>query len=136
VTRAGLLAAGAALCAAIASVVGWQTESTTGATSPATADGRLDGARLFRSKGCASCHAPSDSSPVRGAFPSLVGAAEWAGDRRPGLTAEQYVAESIRAPSAFISPAFDGPSGGTEGMPDLGLTDEEIDALVTYVLQG
>jgi mono/diheme cytochrome c family protein len=132
VSRAGLLAACAAVCAAAAGLVGWQTESAT----TAIASGPLDGAGLFRSKGCAACHNARGSNAQYVDFPSLVDAPSWAGDRRPGLSAEDYVAESIRAPSIFISPAFVSTGGPTEGMPDLGLTAAEIDALVDFVLQG
>lgn len=38
-------------------------------------------------------------------------------------------------PSAFLSPAWSG-GGPTTAMPDLGLTEAEIDALVDHLLQG
>ena len=138
-TRAGLFAACAAVCAAVASVVSWQTEtvSTASTAAPAADPVRSIGAQLFHSKGCATCHDASGSTAFVGdGFPSLVDAAEWAGERRPGMSADEYVSESIRTPSAFISPAFRGPIAGIEGMPDLGLTEVEIDALVDYLLQG
>ena len=138
-TRAGLFAACAAVCAAVASIVSWQTEtvSTASTAAPAAGIGPATGSQLFHSKGCATCHDAGDSKAlIGGSFPSLVDAAEWAGERRPGMSAEEYVSESIRTPSAFISPAFNGPVAGTEGMPDLGLTEVEIDALVDYLLQG
>ena len=66
-------------------------------------------------------------------FPSLANARSWAGERRDGMTAAQYVTESISDPSAFISPAW--VSGGpTTAMPDLGLTATEIAAVVAYLL--
>jgi cytochrome c551/c552 len=138
VTRAGLFAAGAAVCAAMASVVSWQTETaTTSAPAVGVEPAGASGAQLFQTKGCATCHDARDSTAfVTGGFPSLVDAAAWAGQRRAGMDAEEYVAESIRTPSAFISPEFHGPIAGTEAMPDLGLTEVEIDALVDYLLQG
>ena len=74
-----------------------------------------------------------DSTAVMVDFPSLADAPSWAGERRPGLTAEQYVAESIRSPTAFISPEFR-PGGATDAMPDLHLTEAEIAAVVQYLL--
>ncbi len=67
--------------------------------------------------------------------PSLFAAPQWAGSRREGMTAEEYMKESIRTPSVFISPAAEsgGPAGPT--MPTLTLTDDEIEALADYVLQ-
>jgi mono/diheme cytochrome c family protein len=134
-SRAGLLAACAAVCAAIVSIIGWQTETTTSGTTAAAETLPLDGASLFQSKGCAACHTGPDSASPMG-FLSLVGAADWAADRRPGLGAQQYLAESMRTPSAFISPGFVGPIGGTDAMPDLDLSEAEIDALVSYLMQG
>jgi mono/diheme cytochrome c family protein len=92
-----------------------------------------DGSQLFRAKGCATCH---DGPGVRAQyidFPSLADAPSWASDRRDGLSAEQYIAESIREPGAFISPAWTG-GGATTAMPQLGLSDSEIDAIVGYLL--
>jgi cytochrome c oxidase subunit II len=134
VSRAGLLAAGAALLAAAASVVGWQTTSS----SPASAvdDITIDAAELFQAKGCATCHTGPGSTSTFGSFPSLVDAAGWAGERRPGMAAAEYLAESIRNPSAFISPAFVPSGGPTTAMPDLGLTEAEIAALVGHLLRG
>jgi mono/diheme cytochrome c family protein len=132
VSRAGLLAAGAAVVATVATVVGWQTQD-----APAASEVRVaaDGAALFQVKGCASCHVGPDSRPFIDNFPNLSNAPAWAGERREGMSAEDYIAESIRSPSAFISPDFvDG--GPTEGMPDLRLTEEEITALVDYLLDA
>ena len=69
-----------------------------------------------------------------GIGPDLSDAASWAGDRRPGMSAEDYVAESVRTPGAFISPAFQPIGGPTEAMPLLDVSDAELDALVRYLL--
>ena len=133
-SRAAGLAAAAAIVAALASVVTWQTTSTVNAgvdRTPAT-----DGAALFRAKGCATCHDGPDTTAQFVDFPSLRNAPEWAGDRRTGMSAADYLAESIRTPSAFISPAFTGSVGLTSAMPDLAVTDAEVDALVDHLLQG
>lgn len=106
-------------------------------TTPAPAQARPDGAQLFQAKGCASCHAGPDTAASFGSsFPSLVAASQWAGDRRPGLTAQDYLAESIAAPNAFFAPGFQpGQAGPTKAMPQLQITSEEIDALTDYLLQ-
>ncbi|MDP2292070.1 MAG: cytochrome c [Actinomycetota bacterium] len=131
-SRAAILAAAAAIVAAAAAVVGWQTEPSESAAPKPVA---VSGAELFQSKGCASCHIGPDSTPLVGAFPPLDDAASWAAERRPGMSARDYLAESMRTPSAFLSPAW--VSGGpTTAMPDLGLTEAEIDALVDHLLQG
>lgn len=92
------------------------------------------GAMLFQVKGCASCHNGPDSSLGFYGVPPLTEAGAWAGDRRPGMSAADYFAESMRTPSVFISPAFSSGFGPMTGMPDLNLDDAEIAALVTYLL--
>jgi hypothetical protein len=52
------------------------------------------------------------------------------------MSAADYLAESIRTPSTFISPAFVNHGGPTSAMPDLAVTDAEVDALVDHLLQG
>lgn len=124
--------AGAAAAVALgAAVFGWTSQSSTASEPP------LDGAALFHAKGCASCHTgPGSRSPADGQFPDLSDAPAWAGDRRPGMDAAEYLAESIREPWTFISPAFTGGGGPTTGMLGLGVPEAEVDALVTYLLQS
>jgi mono/diheme cytochrome c family protein len=114
-------------------IVGWGTASTPD-TTRALAGDSLSGATLFRTKGCASCHNGPETEPIVGIGPDLSDAGSWAGDRRPGMTAEDYVAESVRSPGAFISPAFVAIGGPTEAMPLLDVSDAELDALVRYLL--
>ena len=122
-TRTALTAAVAVLAGAGAVALAATDEDG----SP-TAAAAVDGAALFRLKGCAQCHDGPDSSAVAAVGPPLVGAATWAGTRRPGLDAEAYVRQSIRTPGAFAA------AGSTFGMPTLVLTDEEVDRLVNYLL--
>jgi mono/diheme cytochrome c family protein len=89
---------------------------------------------LFRTKGCASCHNGPETEAIVGIGPDLSDAASWAGDRRPAMSAEDYVAESVRTPGAFTSPAFQPIGGPTEAMPLLDVSDAELDALVSYLL--
>lgn len=87
------------------------------------------GRTLFFVKGCVSCHW-KEQRPVAEVGPDLRGLASRAAARRPGMSAEAYVRESIRTPSAFIVPGFE----GAVRMPDLHLTDDEIDAVTVYLL--
>jgi mono/diheme cytochrome c family protein len=80
------------------------------------------------------CHSGPDSSSPFGGFPSLVDASTWAAQRKPGMSAADYLRESLRKPTAFVSPAFVDSGGPTSGMPDLGLSDAEIEAVVRYLL--
>ena len=135
--RTVALAIGAGVAVA-ASVVVWTTDRDgdgTDAASVTTAAGpALDGASLFLAKGCASCHTGPDSTSMYSAFPNLANARSWAGERVPGMSAEDYVAQSIRDPIAVISPQFSPDGGPTTGMPTLALSDAEVTALVEYLL--
>lgn len=95
----------------------------------------LDGATLFRVKGCAGCHDGPDSTALIDGPPNLSDAESWAADRTE-LPASDYLAESIRSPGAFISPEYRPDGGPLEGMPTLAVSEEEIDALVAYLLDG
>ena len=127
------IAAGAAL---VGSAVVWLTDRDGDASRVATADGTaLEGASLFRAKGCATCHTGPDSTAAGQGFPDLSEAPAWAGERVPGMSARDYIAQSIRDPIAVISPQF--ASGGVvTGMPTLALSDVEVAVLVEYLLAG
>lgn len=126
-----------AVAAAVATPFAWRTEparvetvetdDTAQPAAPAPGSGRA----LFQARGCAGCHHGPDAGGNRG-NPDLTDAAAWAGERRDGYTAEEYLAESMRDPGAFTAPEF--ASVGGSGMPDLGLTEPEIDALVDHLL--
>jgi cytochrome c1 len=116
-----------------ASVVSWTTDRG-GDTAAAPGGAVLDGASLFQAKGCAGCHSGPDSAAHVSGPPDLRKAASWAGERVPGMTAEDYIAQSIRDPIAVISPAFTPDGGPTTGMPTLALSDAEVEALVDYLL--
>jgi mono/diheme cytochrome c family protein len=127
--RRGLVYAAAALAAAALSVLATVARPDGGDEAEA-----LDGASLFQAKGCATCHLGPDTSPIVDVGPPLVAVSSWAGDRVDGLAAEEYVEQSIRSPSAFISPEYRPTGGPNEGMPVLQLSEGEIDALVAYLL--
>ena len=133
-STAGIVAAVGAIALGVASIIGWGSSSS--ADQPAaTASAELDGASLFSAKGCASCHDGPDTRSLVDGFPSLTDVAFFAGSRVPGMSAEDYVAESIERPSAFISPAFQGGVGPTTFMPQLDVSDAERHALVAYLLR-
>ena len=97
----------------------------------------LDGAQVFTLKGCAMCHVGPDGNDSIQAGPSLAAAPTWAGERVDGMSAEEYIEQSIRSPSAVISPEFTRTTGGpTTGMPLLQVSDDEIAALVHYLLDS
>jgi mono/diheme cytochrome c family protein len=132
VTRRGVAAVLGALLAVVGSWIGWRNDGS----EPVRAAAPPDGETLFHAKGCATCHTGPTSTASMGEFPSLAAASSWAGSRRPDVSAEEYLDESIREPWAFISPEFDTSDGPTGAMPDLGLSDAERDAVVAFLLGG
>jgi cytochrome c oxidase subunit 2 len=90
------------------------------------------GRELFTSSGCGACHTLGDANATGAIGPDLNDLAGVAQKRKKGLSAEDYVHESIVDPSAY---AVKGYSGDT--MPaDFGkqLSSKEIDTLVKYLL--
>ena len=123
-----LIGSGLLLAALVTATIG-ALASTTGASAsvptPATQATAADrGEMLFMVKGCIACHSGN------GIAPAMVGLAERAATRRPGMSAVDYVRESIRTPSAFRVPGY------TADMPDLKVSDHELDALVAYLLRS
>jgi cytochrome c551/c552 len=134
-TAGGIVAAVGAVVLSVASIIGWGSSTSTSASGPAVR-AELDGAALFRAKGCSTCHNGPDTRAQFDGFPDLSDVASFAGSRVPGMSAEDYVAQSIKEPQAFISPAFHGGVGPTTFMPTLDVSGAEIDALVAYLLHG
>jgi mono/diheme cytochrome c family protein len=89
------------------------------------------GEQIFTAAGCAGCHqfAPAGSNGNIG--PSLDDLKTAAGDREPGKSAEQYIQESLTDPGAFLVDGFGNAMPSFQGR----LTDEQIQALVDYLLQ-
>lgn len=107
-----------------------------GDSSAAVASGAVTGEDLFQAKGCAGCHrGPGADDEYYHVAPDLDDAASWAGERRPGMSAEDYIAESIRQPGAFTSPAFRHDGNPVDAMPSLEVSAAEIDAITSYLLQ-
>jgi cytochrome c1 len=131
--RTAALAVLAAVAIA-ASVVLWTTDRGGGSGTAVPAAPALDGASLFQAKGCAGCHNGPDSAAAVSGPPDLRDASSWAGERVPGMTATEYITQSIRDPIAVISPAYTPDGGPTTGMPTLALSDAEVETLVDYLL--
>ncbi|TME87106.1 MAG: cytochrome c [Chloroflexi bacterium] len=95
------------------------------ASTASSVRGRL----LFATKGCTGCHThaslPSAHMQVG---PDLTHLADRAATRVAGLDARAYVRQSIRDPGAYHVPGY------TAVMPDLGLSDADIDALIAFLL--
>ena len=87
------------------------------------------GRQLYRSLGCANCHEPNLVGQRLG--PALDHIGTVAASRWPGMSAEEYIRQSILDPGAFVVPGYQ------DSMPrDLGrdLSPTDLDALVAYLL--
>ncbi len=91
-----------------------------------------DGQRIFNSRagGCHVCHSvePNDD----GVGPSLADVASVAGNRVEGLSAEQYLRQSILLPDQYIVDGW--PSGQMLPIYRDALSPEELDAVISYLL--
>jgi mono/diheme cytochrome c family protein len=124
-------------------ILNWEAEAT-GEQSvarvylvPPSDDPLLAGRIVFNQLGCPACHTIEGVStgPIG---PELTHVATNAATRVEGMTAEEYIRESILDPAAFISPDCPtGPCTEPTVMPltfGESLTDEQLDALVLYLL--
>jgi len=100
------------------------------AHTPAPIATRDRGALLFSAKGCVGCHTHAALPNARLQIgPDLTGLPDRTATRVTGLDAGAYVRQSLRQPQAFIV------SGYTSiRMPDLHLTDDEIESLTAFLL--
>jgi cbb3-type cytochrome oxidase cytochrome c subunit len=89
--------------------------------------GSVEGQAVFLTKGCTGCHSRAGVS--EGFIgPDLTGLADRAGVRVEGLTAAEYVRQSVLNPQAYIVDGY-GPQ-----MPVLPVDPRELDALVEFLL--
>ena len=118
--------------ASFTSADGTASSATTSNTAPpaSTVDAER-GALLFAVKGCIGCHMHSAIPSARMQVgPDLTGLAVRAGARVEGLDAVAYVRQSLRDPGAYRA------SGSTVVMPDLHLSDAEVEALTSFLLSS
>ena len=80
--------------------------------------------------GCQICHSLEKDETIIG--PSFYGIASRAGDRVSGLTAEEYLHQSIVDPNAYIVPGF--PNG--QMIQNFGkiLTEEQVNDLIAFLM--
>ena len=97
-------------------------------TDMTTADMVKIGREIMEGKGiCLTCHTIGKSGALR--FPDLAGIGAAAGNRVPGLSDVEYLAQSMYEPTAFVVPGFP-PAMPPVNQPPIGLTDQEILAVI------
>ncbi len=109
------------------------TDAPTDDTPAVSSD---DGEALFTgSGGCAACHT-IEGLTLGPIGPDLTHIGTDAGTRKPGVSAEDYIIESIREPEAFVPEDVVRATPGlmTSALTD-NLTDGQVDALVEFLLK-
>jgi mono/diheme cytochrome c family protein len=99
------------------------------APEPVATEPVARGGQVYRSLGCANCHEPNLFGQRLG--PPLDHVGTVAATRRPSVSAEDYLRQSILDPGAYLVPGYQ------DSMPrDLGrdLSPTDLDALVAYLL--
>ena len=97
------------------------------AAAEESAPGSVEGETVFLTKGCTGCHSRAGVS--EGFIgPDLTALADRAGDRVGGLSAEEYVRQSVLDPRAYVVSGYD------PVMPVLPVDTAELDALVEFLL--
>ena len=98
------------------------------APEPPATDPIARGRQVYRHLGCPSCHEPNLLGQRIG--PPLDHIGTVAATRRPGLSAQEYIRQSVLDPGAYVVPGYQ------DSMPrDLGrdLSPTDLDALVAYL---
>ncbi len=99
--------------------------------STETGSGGTDGQGIFISRGCGGCHTIEGVPGAVGIIgPGLDGVATRAETRMAGLSAEEYIRQSVEQPEAFVIEGYDNVMQPLRGM----MTDDEFDILVEYLL--
>ncbi|MBI2166076.1 MAG: c-type cytochrome [Chloroflexi bacterium] len=103
----------------------------TGASTGASAE---QGKQLFVSGAfpCIACHEVKGVSPVNPLAPPLTTIATVAATRKPGMSAEQYIRESIEKPGAYVVTGF--AQLMPENLKDKTFTKDQFESLVAYLL--
>jgi mono/diheme cytochrome c family protein len=96
-----------------------------------TADMVKVGREIMEGKGlCLTCHTIGKSGALR--FPDLDGIGSRAGNRIPGLSDIDYLAQSLYEPDSYIVEGFN-PGMPVINKPPIGLTDQEILCVIAYL---
>jgi hypothetical protein len=107
-----------------------QSQTEPPVTGPISTGSGIDGRIVFMAKGCTGCHSRAGVPGSAMIGPNLTDLATRAGSRVAGLTAGDYVRQSLLEPQAFLV------EGYFEQMPTLPLSPNEIDLLIDFLLSA
>lgn len=100
------------------------------APEPIATDPVARGRQVYRALGCASCHEGSLFDLFRPVGPPLNEIGLVGRKRVPGMSAEDYIRQSITDPGAFVVPGY--PDSMPRGL-SRDLSPEDLAALVAYL---
>ena len=100
------------------------------APEPNATDPVARGRQVYRALGCASCHEGSLFNLFRPVGPPLSEIGLVDRKRVPGVSAEEYIRQSITDPGAFVVPGY--PDSMPRGL-SRDLSPEDLAALVAYL---
>ena len=100
------------------------------APEPNAADPIARGRQVYRALGCASCHEGSLFNLFRPVGPPLDEIGLVGPKRVPGMSADDYIRQSITDPGAFLVPGY--PDSMPRGLSK-DLSAEDLAALVAYL---
>jgi mono/diheme cytochrome c family protein len=117
--------------AALAAILAASAVAASCASEPPATEPVARGRQVYREQSCASCHEGSLLNFFRPVGPELGHIGTVADTRRPGVTAADYLRQSVTDPGAFVVPGY--PDSMPRGLADR-LSREDLDALVAYLL--
>ena len=100
------------------------------APEPAATDPIARGRQVYRALGCASCHEASLFNLFRPVGPPLNEIGLVSRKRVPGMSAEDYILQSITDPGAYVVPGY--PDSMPRGLAR-DLSPVDLAALVAYL---
>lgn len=100
------------------------------APEPPATDPIARGRQVYRALGCASCHEGSLFNLFRPVGPPLGEIGLVGRKRVPGVSAEDYILQSVTDPGAFVVPGY--PDSMPRGLSK-DLSAEDLAALVAYL---
>jgi len=100
------------------------------APEPVATDPVARGRQVYRARGCASCHEPSLVNLFRPVGPPLNEIGRVGAKRIPGMSAEDYIRQSITDPGAYVVPGY--PDSMPRGLAR-DMSPEDLAALVAYL---
>ncbi len=80
--------------------------------------------------GCIACHnMPPNDAPSSPMGPDMAGVATRAATRKPGMSADAYLRESVASPQAYVVPGYDPVMPNLRGK----MSDQDFEDIIAYL---